>query len=409
MPLLAKSKKPDSSLEGRSGSRLRLSARLLAWYDVHRRVLPWRAPRGKRADPYRIWLSEIMLQQTTVQAVGAYYRKFLNLWPDVAALAAAKQDDVLAAWAGLGYYARARNLHAAAKIVAQEMGGRFPGTAEALRALPGVGGYTAGAIAAIAYDEKQAAMDANAERVIARLYAVETPMPKAKTELHTLGSALVPARAGDFAQALMDLGSAICTPKRPACPNCPWFDDCKARKLGIQELLPVRAPKIARPLRRGAAFVARDRSGAVLLVKRPDKGLLASMLEPPLGPWEENFPSPARAIKQAPFAATWKKCPGIVRHGFTHFELETEVYVAEVAKRPPLSWPANAGAKKKSKTKKLDGPPIFQSKRGPGHDKLEVRWVSRDTLANVELPTVMRKIVEHGLDEGGPLFALRKP
>jgi len=395
-----------------------LSSRLLAWYDVHRRVLPWRAPPskgkgGKRADPYRIWLSEIMLQQTTVQAVGAYYRKFLDLWPDVKALAGAKQDDVLAAWAGLGYYARARNLHAAAKIVANDMGGKFPLTAETLRALPGVGGYTAGAISAIAYDEKQAAMDANAERVIARLYAIDTPMPKAKTQLHALCSALVPDRAGDFAQALMDLGSAICTPKRPACQNCPWFDACKARKRGIQEQLPVKAPKMVRPTRRGAAFVVRDRSGAVLLVKRPDKGLLASMLEPPLGEWSENFPSAAKALKQAPFEAKWKKRPGIVRHGFTHFELEIEVYVAEVAKHPPLSWPANAGhpgeTKTKGKKKKPGGPPIVQSKRGPGHDKLEVRWVPRDALASVELPTVMRKIVEHGLDEDGPLFSSRKP
>jgi A/G-specific adenine glycosylase len=322
MPPLSKTKQGD------------LSMRLLAWYDIHRRVLPWRAPAGKRGDPYRIWLSEIMLQQTTVQAVGNYYRKFLQLWPDVKALADAPQDKVLAAWAGLGYYARARNLHAAAKVVAHGMGGKFPTTAESLRALPGVGGYTSGAIAAIAYDEKQAAMDANAERVIARLYAVETPMPKAKVELHARCSALVPDRAGDFAQALMDLGSAICTPKRPACQNCPWESDCKARKRGIQEQLPVKAPKMVRPLKRGAAFVALDKSGAVLLVKRPDKGLLASMLEPPLGPWEENFPSNAKALKQAPFEAAWKKKPGIVRHGFTHFELETEVYVAELSKRP---------------------------------------------------------------------------
>jgi A/G-specific adenine glycosylase len=385
MPAIAKTKKPD------------LSTRLLAWYDVHRRVLPWRAQSGKHADPYRIWLSEIMLQQTTVQAVGNYYRKFLTLWPDVKALAAAKQDDVLAAWAGLGYYARARNLHTAAKIVAHEMGGKFPATAEGLRLLPGIGGYTAGAIAAIAYDEKQAAMDANAERVIARLYAVQTPMPKAKTELHALGTALVPARAGDFAQALMDLGSAICTSKRPACPNCPWTDDCRARLLGIQEQLPVKAPKIARPLKRGAAFVARDKSGAVLLVKRPDKGLLASMLEPPLGEWSEKFPSPAAALKQAPFAAAWKKRPGIVRHGFTHFELEIEVYVAEVIKKPPMSWPPLRR-------------PSMDGRVKPGHDKLlEVRWVPRAALPNVELPTVMRKIVEHGLDEGGPLFSSRKP
>ena len=366
MPRVSKSKKPENDLP-----KTDLGARLLAWYDRHRRVLPWRAPKGKRADPYRVWLSEIMLQQTTVQAVAGYYRKFLTRWPDVQALATAKEDDVLAAWAGLGYYARAHNLHAAAKVVAHKMGGVFPVTAQALRALPGVGTYTSGAIAAIAYDERQAAMDANAERVIARLYAVETPMPKAKAELHVHAMALVPMRAGDFAQALMDLGSAICTPKRPACLNCPWTEDCLARLRGIQEKLPVKAPKIARPLRRGAAFVARDRSGAVLLVKRPAKGLLASMLEPPQGPWTEDFPSRAAALKQAPFAADWKKRVGLVRHGFTHFELEIEVYAAEIAKRPKL----------------------------PG------QWVPTERLPDVALPTVMRKIVEQGLDNGGPLFA----
>ena len=348
-----------------------LAARLLAWYDRHRRVLPWRAPKGRRADPYRVWLSEIMLQQTTVQAVAGYYRKFLERWPDIGALAAAKEDDVLAAWAGLGYYARARNLHAAAKIVAGEMGGKFPGDAEGLRALPGVGGYTSGAIAAIAYDERQAAMDANAERVIARLYAVTRPLPKAKTELHALGLALVPERAGDFVQALMDLGSAICTPKRPACGNCPWTEDCTARRQAIQESLPVKAPKRARPLKRGAAFVARDRAGAVLLVKRPAKGLLASMLEPPLGAWREDFPSKSQALKEAPFSAGWTKRLGLVRHGFTHFELEIEVYFAHIAKRP----------------------------------KIAGQWIAAGELGQVALPTVMRKIVAHGLDEGGPLFA----
>ena len=348
--------------------------RLLAWYDRNRRTLAWRAGAGETPDPYRVWLSEIMLQQTTVQAVAGYYRKFLSLWPDVKSLARAKEDEVLAAWAGLGYYARARNLHAAAKKVAGEMKGVFPKSAEALRALPGVGAYTASAIAAIAYDERQAAMDANAERVIARLFAVTTALPKAKIELHKYAMKLVPARAGDFAQALMDLGSSICTPKRPACPQCPLMKDCKARKLGVQENLPVKAPKMARPLKRGAAFVARDAKGAVLLVKRPDKGLLASMLEPPQGPWAEAFPSRDAALKQAPFVADWKKRPGLVRHGFTHFELEVEVYFAEVASR---------------------------SRASPGM----TRWVDRENLANVALPTVMRKIVEHGLDTGGPLFS----
>ena len=340
-----------------------IPAKLLAWYDVHARVLPWRAPPGKRADPYRVWLSEIMLQQTTVQAVGAYYRKFLTRWPDVRALAAAKQDQVLAAWAGLGYYARARNLHAAAKLVAGKMGGKFPATAEGLRALPGVGAYTAGAISAIAYDERQAAMDANAERVIARLYAVQTPLPKAKAELYTHAQALVPVRAGDFAQALMDLGSTICTPKLPACRNCPLMRQCKGRKLGIQESLPVKAPKIARPLRRGAAFVASDAKGAVLLIKRPDKGLLAAMLEPPSGPWGKSFPVAGAALAQAPFTAAWKKRPGVVRHGFTHFELEMEVYAAKLAKRPSIKG----------------------------------IWVSVEKLDEVALPTVMRKLVAHGL------------
>jgi A/G-specific adenine glycosylase len=415
----AKRKTKQILSDGRSGFRQRsiLSERLLVWYDVHRRVLPWRAQSGKRADPYRVWLSEIMLQQTTVQAVASYYRKFLSLWPNVKALASASQDDVLAAWAGLGYYARARNLHAAAKVVALEMGGKFPTTAEALRALPGVGGYTSAAIAAIAYDEKQAAMDANAERVIARAFAVKTPLPQAKKELHAHCQALVPERAGDFAQALMDLGSAICTPKRPACPNCPWVEACEARKLGIQEQLPVKAPKIARPLKRGAAFVARDASGAVLLVKRPDKGLLASMLEPPLGPWSEDFPKGAKALKQAPFAAVWKKRPGIVRHGFTHFELEVEVYVADVAKRPPHFChprPSEAsasrgegdpGAKHKPGGNHLGSLPSARGSRAsPGMTS----WVKPEDLRNVALPTVMRKIVEHGLDDGGPLFS-RKP
>jgi len=239
----------------------------------------------------------------------------------------------------------------------------FPETATSLRALPGVGAYTAGAIAAIAHDERQAAMDANAERVIARLHAVATVMPKARPELHAHCMALVPQRAGDFAQALMDLGSAICTPKRPACGSCPWQMQCLAHKRGIQEQLPVKAAKMARHLKRGAAFVIIDARGAVLLVKRPDKGLLASMLEPPMGPWEKEFPSRAKAMRQAPFAADWKKRVGVVRHGFTHFELEIEVYAATLK----------------------------------GRNGVEGKWVPADMLRDVALPTVMRKIVEHGL------------
>lgn len=335
---------------------------LLAWYDVHRRVLPWRAPKGKRADPYRVWLSEIMLQQTTVAAVANYYREFLKRWPDVHALAKAPLDDVLTAWAGLGYYARARNLHAAAKVVSGEHNGAFPNTFEGLRALPGVGDYTAGAIAAIAFDLPHAAMDANAERVIARHAAIEEPLPKSKPAMRAALQALVPEkRAGDFAQALMDLGSAICTPKKPACMHCPWFDGCKARKKGIQETLPVKGAKLARPLKRGVAFVVRDVDGLVLLQKRPEKGLLGGMMQPPLGPWTDAFPSTEEAMKQAPFKANWKKRIGVVRHGFTHFELEIEVYVAEVKRRP----------------------------------KVEGRWIKE--LQTAAIPTAMKKIVLHGI------------
>jgi A/G-specific adenine glycosylase len=278
---------------------------------------------------------------------------------------------VLAAWAGLGYYARARNLHAAAKMVASELDGKFPRTIEDLHKIPGIGPYTAGAIAAIAFDVKAAAVDANAERVIARYFAVREPLREAKPKLRALTESILPdERAGDFAQALMDLGSAICTPKRPACANCPWFEDCRARQLGIQETLPVRNEKPVRPLKRGAAFVARDKTGAVLLMKRPEKGLLGGMRQPPLGPWTEKFPSANEAALQAPFSAEWRKLAGLVRHGFTHFELEIEVYAAEVGKRP-----------------KTDG-----------------NWVAADDLGEAALPTVMRKIVFHALDDGGPLF-----
>jgi len=306
-----------------------------------------------------------MLQQTTVQAVGAYYVKFLKAWPNVASLADAPLDDVLTAWAGLGYYARARNLHAAAKVVANELGGRFPNSYEALRALPGIGDYTAGALAAIAFDLPRAAMDANAERVIARLFAIGEPLPKSKPTMRAALQELVPRkRAGDFAQGLMDLGSLICTPKKPSCGRCPWSDGCEARKRGIQEELPVKAAKMLRPLKRGAAFVARDQSGAVLLVRRPEKGLLGGMMQPPLGPWDEDLPSVKEARLQAPFRADWKKRGGVVRHGFTHFELEIEVYVADVTTVSPRI-----------------------SERG--------KWV-RD-LSAVALPTVMKKILQHAL------------
>src|SRR5579862_3632826 len=360
-----------------SGAR---AAALLAWYDIHRRDLPWRAKRGERAKPYQVWLSEIMLQQTTVVAVAGYYRKFLQRWPTVESLAAAPLDEVLGAWAGLGYYARARNLHKAAQIVARDLGGVFPSTVDSLRQLPGVGAYTAGAIAAIAYDAREAAIDANGERVLARLYAVEEPLPAAKPRLRALGQGLVPEkRAGDFAQALMDLGAALCTVRQPACGDCPWTEDCEARKRGIAASLPRKAPKRDRPLKRGAAFVARDRAGAVLVVKRPLKGLLGGMLEPPLGPWTGVFPSRAEALLQAPFREEWIKRAGVVRHGFTHFELEIEVYAADVRTRPKLQ--------------------AHSSSRGAAE------WMAIARFADAALPTVMRKIIAHGLNDDAPLLA----
>jgi A/G-specific adenine glycosylase len=339
------------------------AARLLAWYDTHRRVLAWRAAPGETPDPYRVWLSEIMLQQTTVTAVGKYFLGFLARWPTVEALAAAPLDEVRAQWAGLGYYTRARNLHRAAQIIANELGGRFPADAGALRQLPGIGAYTAGAIAAIAFDAQEAAVDANAERVIARYCAVEQPLPKAKPALRRLAQTLVPKkRAGDFAQALMDMGALVCTPRRPACEKCPWADDCRGRPMA--HTLPRRAPARVRPLKRGAAFVARDRDGAVLLVRRPENGLLGGMLQPPLGPWNAAFPAREEALLQAPFRAAWRRRAGIVRHGFTHFELEIEVWRADVS----------AGCRENG------------------------LWLAGDELARAALPTVMRKILAHAFD-----------
>ncbi len=383
------------SHQSRQSRRNNHAQRLLAWYDVHRRELPWRAKPGEAADPYRVWLSEIMLQQTTVQAVASYYRKFIARWPTVGALAGAPLDEVLAAWAGLGYYARARNLHKAAKLVAGT--GRFPSTIDELRKLPGVGAYTAGAIAAIAYGAREAAMDANAERVIARLFAVEEPLPGSKAKLLTLGKSLLPRRrAGDFVQALIDLGAGICTARRPACGDCPWTDECEGRKRGIAESLPAKAPKRTRPLRRGAAFVARDGRGAVLLVKRPEKGLLGGMLQPLLGPWGTKFPAAKDALAQAPFPAAWKKLPGFVRHTFTHFELEIEVWTAEIFNHPKLSWPATAGHPGDNAIvmkERLDG------RVKPGHDELEAKWLPAAKLKDAALPTVMRKIIAHAFED----------
>ncbi len=292
---------------------------LLAWYDLHRRVLPWRARAGERSDPYRVWLSEIMLQQTTVKAVGPYFGKFVARWPTVEALGAASLDDVLRMWAGLGYYSRARNLHACAVVVMREHGGKFPETEAGLRQLPGVGPYTAAAIAAIAFDRATMPVDGNIERVVSRLFAVEDELPKAKPRIQALAQTLLPERRpGDAAQALMDLGATICTPKKPACVLCPLNDGCASRARGDQEAFPRKAPKKAGALRRGAAFVV-TRGGDVLVRTRPEKGLLGGMTEVPSSDWlaaQDDRLAEMHAPKLAG-AGRWHRVPGR-RHPRVH-------------------------------------------------------------------------------------------
>ena len=301
------------------------AARLLGWYDAHARALPWRMPPGspERPDPYRVWLSEVMLQQTTVAAVRGHYRRFTETWPDVHALAEADDDAVMGAWAGLGYYARARNLLACARAVSRERGGRFPDTEAGLRALPGVGAYTAAAIAAIAFDRAAVVVDGNVERVMARHRAVETPLPAARPALREAATRLTPAeRPGDYAQAVMDLGATICTPRAPACLLCPVAGDCEARARGIAATLPRKAARGAKPLRRGHVFLAR-RGGDWLLERRPDHGLLGGTTAFPTSDWAEAPPAP-----EPPFAAAWREL-GEVRHGFTHFDLVLTAWAAE--------------------------------------------------------------------------------
>jgi A/G-specific adenine glycosylase len=356
---------------------------LLGWYDRHRRRLPWRPLPGVSPDPYRVWLSEIMLQQTTVQAVGPYFEKFLLKWPSVAALGSASLDEVLRMWAGLGYYSRARNLHACAVAVKRDHGGAFPDTEDGLRALPGIGAYTAAAIAAIAFGRHTMPVDGNIERVVSRLFAVEEPLPKSKPLIRQLAATLLAStgegdaktragdaktRAGDSAQALMDLGSTICTPKRPVCALCPLNDGCAARSRGDQETFPRKAPKKAGKLRRGAAFVV-TRGDALLVRTRAEKGLLGSMTEVPTSDWLAAQDDRA-ALKQAPAlkgVARWHRKVGVVTHVFTHFPLELVVYTARVAARS----------------------------RAPQG----MRWVPIATLPEEALPTVMRKVIAHGLGQ----------
>jgi A/G-specific adenine glycosylase len=385
-PAAGRNRKPPEPNETAPGR----PALLLAWYDRHRRKLPWRPLPGERADPYRVWLSEIMLQQTGVKTVGPYFLKFVARWPDVDAMGRASLDDVLRMWAGLGYYSRARNLHACAVAVRRDHGGVFPDTEQGLRALPGIGPYTAAAISAIAFNRRVMPVDGNIERVVSRLFAVEQPLPQAKPLIEQLATTLLAdisagdenaragdekaragdeeSRAGDSAQALMDLGSSICTPKKPACALCPLHADCAARGRGDPETFPRKAAKKTGALRRGAAFVV-TRGDQLLVRTRAEKGLLGGMTEVPGSRWLAAQDDKA-ALKQAPAlkgAARWHRKAGVVTHVFTHFPLELVVYTASVAAR----------------TRAPQG----------------MRWVPIVTLRDEALPNVMRKAIAHGLGE----------
>lgn len=341
---------------------------MLAWYDRHRRTLPWRAPAGRTSDPYLVWLSEIMLQQTTVMAVMPYYERFVARFPSVRDLARTDLEDVLKLWAGLGYYARARNLHACAQAVVTRHGGIFPDREEALLELPGIGPYTAAAIAAIAFGQKATPVDGNVERVVTRLFAVEAELPAAKPEIRRLAAQLTPSwRPGDFAQAMMDLGATICMPKNPACALCPFLSSCAARERGDAETFPRKARKREGRLRRGAAFVAIRADGKVLVRRRAAAGLLGGMTEVPTTTWYADFDADA-ALAEAPdfalpggAAVRWRRVAGVVNHVFTHFPLELVVFTA----RLPASCVAPAGT----------------------------RWIA--DVAGAALPSVMRKVLVH--------------
>ena len=346
-----------------------LSHRLLAWYDTHGRSLPWRAKPGETPDPYRVWLSEIMLQQTTVATVGPYFLNFIRRWPTLDALTCAELDEVLTVWAGLGYYSRARNLHACARIIAECHQGRFPSDEDTLRSLPGIGFYTAAAIAAIAFDRRANVVDGNVERVIARLFDVKVPLPESKRHLRDLALSILPSsRFGDYAQALMDLGATLCVPRTPKCSACPLEAYCQGRARGTAADLPRRKPRKERPVRRGAAFWLQRSDGAVLLHRRPPQGLLGGMLEVPSSPWLDTQPSAPDLLAHAPFNTSWRKQDGLVRHTFTHFHLELEVYTARLSQPRP----------------DRDEDP-----------KDDYQWAPLDALERLALPTLMKKVARH--------------
>jgi A/G-specific adenine glycosylase len=345
----------------------RIRRRVLAWYGRNARALPWRTPAGQ-ADPYGVWLSEVMLQQTTVAAAIPYYEAFVSRWPTVRDLAAADLDAVLHAWQGLGYYARARNLHAAARIVVRDLDGHIPDTAEGLRALPGIGEYTAAAVAAIAFSRPEAAVDSNVARVLGRLLAVDEPSYAADARIRAWARALAPnRRPGDHAQAVMDLGATVCAPRAPRCGVCPLTRDCAAFRTGRPESFARRPPKAVRPSRQGVIFWAVRGDGRVLLRKRPLTGLLAGLMEFPSTGWRVGPWKLAEARAWAPAKARWRRIDGTVRHTFTHFELELVVLSARVGAEPALG-------------------------RGS-----QWTWCPLEGLGDQALPTLMRKVARHAL------------
>lgn len=338
--------------------------RLLGWYDRNRRDLPWRTRAGETADPYLVWVSEIMLQQTTVAAVVISFQRFVQRWPDVASLASASLHEVLSQWAGLGYYARARNLHRGARFVVERLGGVLPRQSGELLKIPGIGPYAANAIAAIAFGERVPAIDTNAERVMSRFLAFPDSLPAARARLTSLVAQLIPAvRPGDFAQALMDLGSSICAPEHPDCRQCPLAFGCEAHRQNLTAIVPRKEKKKPRRVMRALAFVAIDNCGSVYLTRRAETGLFGGMMQPPLTELRKNFPAVGDALLQVPFRGEWKARRGIVRHTLTHIELEVRTYVAHFLVRPS----------------------------GDGV------WLQPHELAAAALPTAMRKMLNHAL------------
>ena len=342
---------------------------LLAWYDKNRRDLPWRAKAGCAANPYHVWLSEIMLQQTTVVTVKPYFEKFINRWPTLKKLAAADEAEILTQWAGLGYYRRARMLYRCAQEVMRQYKGQFPSDQKELRALPGIGDYTAAAIASIAFDRHANVVDGNVERVVSRIFAVQDPMPTSKNEVRHQAAGLLPSdRYGDYAQALMDLGATVCTPRNPKCDLCPWAVTCIGRRLGVAEALPRKMPKAAKPVRMTTAFVLLNNKGQILLRRRPDQGLLAGMMEVPSSAWIDDADHAVTDVRhEAPVDAEWGVVPGQVRHIFTHFELRVTILIAR---------------------KSCGGVP-------------ESKWVALDHLGDEALPSLMHKIIRHAIPDQG--------